>query len=113
VELPGRNFSASGAPNTIWYIGRQKGDRVIVHLINLLGSSSDQWRDVRVDRPDVPLLHEVAVRVYVSQDILSAGWVTPDDDGGRFHELRFTSGSAAGRRYVDLVVPALKYWDVI
>jgi dextranase len=113
VELTGSRSSTNGTPNTVWSIGRGKSDYVIVHLINLLGSSSDRWRDARADRPDAPLLHEVKARVYVKQNILSAGWATPDVDGGRFHEIPFTRGSVANGRYVDLVVPSLKYWDVI
>jgi dextranase len=113
VELTGWKSSADGAPNTIWHIGREKGNRVIVHLINLLGSSDDHWRDVHVDRPDAPFLHQVRVRVYVHQPVISAGWATPDYDGGRFHELRFTAGSADHGHYIEVVVPSLKYWDVI
>lgn len=113
VELAGLKSSADGAPNTVWCIGRWKGERVVVHLINLLGSSSDHWRDVGADRPDAPLLHQIGIRVYVSQNIISAGWATPDTDGGRFHELHFSNGSTAGGHYVELTVPSLKYWDAI
>lgn len=113
VELTGWRSSTNGIPNTVWLIGRKKEHYVIVHLINLLGSSSDRWRDVRANRPDAPLLHEVKARVYVQQNILSAGWATPDVDGGRFHEIRFTEGSLANKHFVDLIVPSLKYWDVI
>lgn len=113
VDLPNRPSSSDGSPNKVWYIGRQSGDRVIVHLINLLGSSSDHWRDVQVDRPDAPLLQQVHVRIHLRQEILSAGWSSPDVDGGRFHALRYTRGSAASGSYIELLLPSLKYWDVI
>ena len=51
--------------------------------------------------------------VYVHQPVISAGWATPDYDGGRFHVLRFTAGSAEGGHYIEVVVPSLRYWDVI
>ena len=113
VDIPSRPSSSDGSANTIWYIGRQHGDRVIVHLINLLGSNSDRWRDVQVDRPDAPLLHHVRLRIHVPQEVLSVGWASPDMDGGRFHELPFTRGSTAGGAYIDVLVPSLKYWDIV
>lgn len=112
VELINQKSSTDGVPDTVWCIGRQKSDLVIVHLINLLGSSSNRWRDVEADRPDAPWLHEVKTRIYVQQNIVSAGWATPDD-GGRFHAIRFTNGAVAGKHYVDILVPYLKFWDVI
>lgn len=113
VELPNRRSSSDGMPNTVWYIGRQKGNHIIVHLINLLGSNSDRWRDIQIDRPDAPLLHQIRVRVYLPQEILSAGWASPDVDGGRFQELRYTRGSTAAGSYIELLLPSLKYWDVV
>jgi len=38
----------------IWTIARQKGDRTVVHLISLLGSSDPHWRDVEADRAEQP-----------------------------------------------------------
>lgn len=113
VELPNQRSSSDGMPNTVWYIGRQKGNHVIVHLINLLGSSSDRWRDVQADRSDAPLLHRIRVRVHLPQNVLSAYWASPDVDGGRFQELRYSRGSTASGSYIELLLPSLKYWDAV
>lgn len=113
VELAELKSSPDGVPDTIWYIGRQKGDRIMVHLINLLGSDNDRWRDVHVNRPDAPLVRQIRTRIYVPQTILSANWASPDCDGGRFHLLSFTKGFAGSEHYVEVVLPSLKYWDVI
>jgi len=113
VELNGLHSSADGAPNTVWYIGRKKGDRIIIHLINLLGSKSDRWRDMQADRPDAPLQQNLRIRVYMKKSVLSANWASPDQDGGSFHEIHGASGTDLGGHYVDLVIPMLKYWDVI
>ncbi len=113
VELPGHASSSNGTPNTVWTISRRKNDRIMVHLINLLGSNSDHWRDVNVDRPDAPLLHQVRVRIDWPQKILSAGWASPDVDGGRFHALAYTYGCTAGKRYIEVNLASLKYWDLV
>lgn len=105
--------SPYGVPNTIWTIARVKGRRTIVHLINLLGSNDPHWRDSAADRPVPPLLQHLRVRISVDEDVTGAGWASPDVDGGMYHTLAFTHGSDHGRRYVDLVLPSLKYWDMI
>jgi dextranase len=105
--------SPNGVPNTIWTIARQKGDVTIVHLLNLLGSNDAHWRDIDVDRPDAPLISGVKVRVFCGAKISSAEWASPDVDGGRLHALSFETGNEKGRSYVDIVVPSLKYWDMV
>jgi dextranase len=102
-----------GVPNTIWTIARQKKDQTIVHFINLLGSDDPRWRDINANRPDAPLLSNVGVRIYCDARIASAEWATPDMDDGRLHPLDFQAGNQGGRAYVDIVLPSLKYWDMI
>ncbi|HTW78237.1 MAG TPA: glycoside hydrolase family 66 protein [Terracidiphilus sp.] len=113
VRVAGQTSSANGVPNTIWTLARQKDGRTIIHLINLLGSSDAHWRDVHADRPDAPLLKQLRVRIAADEDITRAGWASPDVDGGMFHPLAMTQGNDNGERYVELVLPSLKYWDMI
>ncbi len=113
VTVAGHPSSPYGVPNTIWTIGRRKGATTLVHLINLLGSDDPRWRDVHADRPDAPLLTNLKVRVATDDEIAGAGWASPDADGGRLHSLSFTRGDDHGERYVEFVLPTLKYWDMI
>jgi dextranase len=113
VTVAGQLVSPCGVPNTIWTISRQKGDRTIVHFINLLGSEDAHWRDVHADRPPAPELTGLKVRVAVDADIAGAGWASPDVDGGRYHALHLTRGNDQGRRYVEFVLPSLEYWDMV
>ena len=105
--------SPYGIPNAIWTIARQKEGRTIVHLINLLGSDDEHWRDIHADRPPAPFLTNVKVRVDVDYQVSSAGWASPDVDGGRYHPLAITRSSDGGGRYVEVVLPSLRYWDMI
>lgn len=113
VTISGQPSSPYGVPNTIWTMARRKGDRTIVHLINLEGSADPHWRDVRADRPAPPRLTSLKVRVAVDADIATAGWASPDVDGGRYHPLAFTRGDDHGERYVDFALPSLDYWDMV
>ena len=105
--------SPNGVPATIWTIARHKKGMTIVHLINLLGSDDPHWRDIKADRPATPLLTNIKVRIYADQNTRTVGWATPDADGGRFHHLSFTTGSEHGQRYMDIILPSLKYWDML
>ncbi|MGB8028320.1 MAG: glycoside hydrolase family 66 protein [Terracidiphilus sp.] len=113
VAVAGQPSSPYGVPNTIWTIARCKGERTIVHFINLKGSDDPHWRDVRADRPPAPLLTNLKVRVAVDSDIAAAGWASPDVDGGAYHPLALTSGNDHGQRYVEFVLPSLEYWDMV
>lgn len=113
VSIAGQAFSANGVPNAIWTLARQKDRRIIIHLINLLGSADIHWRDTGAERPEAPLLQQLRLRIYLDGDIAHAGWASPDFDGGMFHPLVLTHGNESGERYIELVVPSLKYWDTI
>lgn len=113
VSVAGYPSSPYGAPNTIWTLAREKGGRTIIHLINLLGSNDPHWRDSEAQRPEPPLLKHLKVRIAVDEDVTGAGWASPDVEGGVYHTLAFTSGNDAGKRYVELGLPSLRYWDMI
>jgi dextranase len=113
VTVAGQPSSPYGVPNTIWTIARCKGERTFVHFINLKGSDDAHWRDVHADRAPAPLLTGLKVRVAADDEIAGAGWASPDADGGRYHPLAFTSGSDHGQRYVEFVLPSLRYWDMV
>jgi dextranase len=113
VTLTEQPSSPYGVPNTIWTIARCKGERTIVHFIDLKGSDDAHWRDVHADRPPPPLLTNLQVRVADDDAIAGAGWASPDADGGRYHPLALTRGSDHGQRYVEFVLPSLRYWDMV
>lgn len=113
VSVSGHPASPYGVPNTIWTMAWQKRNWTIIHLISLLGSNDPHWRDPQAQRPEPPLLSNLKVRIAVDEDIASAGWASPDVDGGMYHKLAFKDVQSNGKRYVDLILPSLKYWDMI
>lgn len=113
VTVAGQPSSPYGVPNSIWTIGCSKDKATLIHLINLLGSDDPHWRDIHADRPDAPLLTNLKVRIAIDDEIAAAGWASPDADGGRFHPLSLIHGDDHGQRYVEFVLPSLKYWDMI
>jgi dextranase len=113
VAVGGQLASPNAVPNTIWTLARQKNGQTIVHLINLLGSADAHWRDSHADRPEPPLLKQLKIRIAVDANITKAAWASPDVDGGMLHPLTINNEDKTGERYVELIVPSLKYWDMI
>ena len=113
VTVAGQPSSPYGVPDTIWTIARSKGEKTIVHFINLEGSDDSHWRDVAADRPAAPMLTNLKVRVAADSDIAEAGWASPDADGGAYHPLALTTAKDHGQRYVEFVLPSLHYWDMV
>jgi dextranase len=113
VSIEGRTVDSLGVPNTIWSICRQQGGRVMVHLINLLGSDDPHWRDIAVNRPAPPLLEGLRVRLTSAAPIHSIGWSSPDVDGGKFHALPITTKASERGYEVETTLPKLSYWDTL
>ncbi len=108
VIIPGQQSSASGIPDTLWTIARKTGNMTMVHVVNLLGSGDPHWRDMGMKRPEPPPLKNVEMEID-GLDIKSAGWASPDIDGGRYHPM--TLRRKAGTLL--LTLPGLQYWDTI
>ena len=113
VSIDKTQVDPLGVPNTVWSISRQRGAMTMVHLINLLGSDDPHWRDVTISRPDAPHLRDLHVKLVLLKPVHSIGWASPDEDGGRFQTLQFTQRPNGLGSEVDLVIPALHYWDTI
>jgi dextranase len=113
VRIANHPTDARGLPETIWDIAREKNGISIIHLINLLGSRDPHWRDVEMSRPEPTLLQDLRLEIVDAPGVRSAGWASPDVDGGKFHPLHFAKKRLNGVAVIQLTVPTLCYWDTI
>ena len=113
VEIEGQASDALAVPNTIWTIVRRGNGTIMLHLINLLGSNDDHWRDVGMDRPEPPLVSNLHIRVRLPQTVHAIGWASPDVEDGQFHSLNFSRQADTGAPWLEFTIPKLKYWDTI
>ena len=113
VEIHGQPSDALAAPNTIWTIARRRNGTIMLHLINLLGSSDAHWRDIGMNRPEPPLLDNLRIRVRLPESVRAAGWASPDVDDGEFHPLPLNPQANSGSQWFEFTVPQLRYWDTI
>lgn len=92
VTIDGQPVSTDGRPGTIWAITRKRGDRTVVHLINLLNAKTANWRDDDMVQPEPVPVTGLKVRVPGGRKL--SYWATPDDglgaprDGNSAPELR-------------------------
>jgi dextranase len=113
VRVSGQPVDPLAVPNTLWTIGRQKDDATMVHIINLLGSDDPHWRDLGLTRPEPPVLKSLRVQVSSTKKIHSAGWASPDIDGGQFHAIPFEIRHQPDADWIELTLPELHYWDTV
>jgi dextranase len=113
VSVAGYPSDPMGIPQSLWTIAREKNGTTVVHLINLLGSSDPHWRDAEMKRPEPPLLKGLHLEISGAADVRSAGWASPDVDGGRFHAIPFEVKGQGRSASLRLTLPELRYWDTI
>ncbi len=99
--LPGGYF------NGVWPLGRQDGDRQILHLINLNGLEDANWNGVRTDPPT--LLSGSEVRVTMAEPPRAVTLIDPDgpDQSPIPTPFRYENGQ------VILHLERLAYWSIL
>jgi len=110
VSLSGTRQTLSGEPGAVWTLARRNDSETVLHLINLAGQKSDQWRDDERNYPEPPTIHDLRVRVLPEHEIGSAGWASPDVEHGKWHELQFVKDKSGE---IEFVIPELHYWTAI
>jgi hypothetical protein len=64
-------------------------------------------------RPEPPPLENLRVQVSSLEDVRSAGWASPDSDGGQFHSIPFQVRKDGESTWIEFTLPKLHYWDTI
>jgi dextranase len=111
VRIEGINTDPDVIGDKVWVITREGPAFETISLINLLGVSTPTWSDRQVRAPAAQT--DLLVRTYSERPIRTVWWASPDlgDPGAR--PVSFTTGRDGVGRYVEFVVPALTYWDLI
>ena len=112
ITLSGAKQTDRGEAGAIWAFARQKGQDTMVHLVNLTGLRTSDWRDDGLNDPPAPILHNLRVKVQLANNVTAAGWASPDVDEGRWHPLVLVKDTSSGQDY-EISIPELHYWSVI
>jgi dextranase len=109
VRLDGVRQTETAQPGAVWVIKRKNARCSMLHLINFSGMKSDQWQDDEANYSVPPALHDIGVHVELA-GALTAGWVSPDVDGGQWHPMTLRRAS---KESWDITIPVLHYWTMI
>lgn len=112
IEIEGENISGDAKPGTIWFTIKNKGEQYsILHLINLTGETDADWRNVTEEPVQKSNMN---VKYYLPQfkEATSVNLASPDS-GCITQGLNFTEGKDAQGKYIEFVIPSLKYWDMV
>jgi len=114
VQLPGVSTSTDGEAGTVWTFSRQKDGYDVLHLLNMVSATSEEWRDRDADMPGPQILDDVVVKYYYGTGSLGDVMVaSPDSDHGAFTTLSHTTGSDGSGNYVQFTLPSFEYWDMV
>jgi len=109
-----RDSSTNGAPGAVWTFAKNGVGYRVLHLINLMGEKSSDWRDNNADYPAPTSQENVEVRYYYQRGaVRRVSWASPDVRGGNSLALPFKTGEDANGRFVRFTVPRLDYWDIV
>jgi len=115
AAITGVTTSTNGSTGTVWIISKETLGYNIIHLVNLLNSTSTAWNDYNGTCPAPPTLSHLAVKMYYTGSIGGGNlwYATPDTNFGVATQLSYTTGSDGGGNYINFTVPQLQYWDMI
>lgn len=114
IDLPAITTSTDGTDGTVWTFAKEKVGYDILHLLNLLSATTDEWRDVDADMPAPDIQTGFTVKYYYGTGTVDGVQVaSPDTDQGAYDDLSYSTGSDGGGAYVEFTVPRLEYWDMI
>ena len=99
------------AVGNIVTLGKEVGDRQVIHFLNFLNADSTSWRDADGSMPAPSVVENIAVKVQVpSGRAVESAWIaSPDIDCGASRAIAFSQEGGQ----LSIVIPSLEYWDML
>jgi dextranase len=94
---------------SISVIGKDMGDKQIIHLINFANASSFDWRDTNGTQTTPNTFQNISYLFTATKPVKKLWMASPDINGGVLQQLAFTTSGNA----VSFTLPSLQYWDMI
>lgn len=90
-------------------IGRDLGDKQVIHFINFSNANSLQWRDADGTQVKPVTINAPAFSFATTKTVKNVWFASPDLDNGASRSLAFTQSGGK----VTFTVPSLQYWDMV
>lgn len=94
---------------TVTLLGRQFGNRQVLHLFNFTHVKTLQWRDSLGIQPNPSIYHNLKLQFIIKKNVKKIWYASPDIFFGSPSTLDFIQSGNA----VSFTVPSLRYWDMI
>lgn len=113
IEIPNIRASSSADPNSVWAFSKKKSGYNILHLINNIGNSSNEWVDNDGDVKIPTIQNDFKLKYYLNDKPKKVWLASPDTRDGHIETLSYKVKSDKKGQYLLINVPQLKYWDMI
>lgn len=90
-------------------VGKDMGQKQIIHFINFTNASSLEWRDPDGTRAEPPVFSDLTVKVTSGKEVKKIWFASPDIDYGSSQNIEFTRSDGGAV----FTIPSLQYWDMI
>src|SRR6202790_520495 len=90
-------------------IGKDMGNREVIHLINFANSSSFDWRDTNGSLTIPATFQNISYLLTTTKPVLKLWMASPDINGGTLEQIQFTQSGNS----ISFTLPSLQYWDMV
>jgi dextranase len=94
---------------SISVIGKDMGNREVIHLVNFANATSFDWRDTNGNQPPPDTFQNISYILTTATKVKNLWMASPDINGGVAQQLPFT----ASGNTISFTLPSLQYWDMI
>jgi len=90
-------------------VGKEVGNRQVIHLLNFISANSPLWRDNAGTQPVPQSVGELKLSYTTTRQVKRVWFASPDVDAGASKEIAFTQTASE----VTFTLPSLAYWDMV
>jgi dextranase len=90
-------------------IGKDLGNREVIHLINFANASSFDWRDTNGDQAMPKTYQNISYILTLTRPVSKLWMASPDISGGAMQQIPFTQSGNS----IAFTLPSLQYWDMV
>lgn len=90
-------------------IGKDMGNRQVIHLINFSNASTFDWRDTNGNQTTPNTFQNVSYILTTSKPVNKLWMASPDINGGALQSISFKQSGNS----IAFTLPSLQYWDMV
>ena len=90
-------------------VGKDMGNRQVIHLINFANASTFDWRDTNGSQTLPNTLQSISFILTTTKPVTKLWMASPDINGGAIQQISFTQSGNS----ISFALPSLQYWDML